>query len=76
MVGSSAMGRFIPTSTPRRPYRGVNVWLRELSAAANGFSSPYRLSFKQAKAKGGKVPKSEHGTIVVFWKIDPAQEDR
>jgi antirestriction protein ArdC len=46
------------------------VWLLELSAAANGFSSPYsELSFKQAKAKGGKVRKGEHGTMVVFWKI-------
>jgi antirestriction protein ArdC len=54
-----------------RPYRGINVLL--LSAA--GFGSPYWLTFKQAKQRGGHVRKGEHGSIVVFYK-DWRPEDR
>jgi antirestriction protein ArdC len=54
-----------------RPYRGINVFL--LSAA--GFGSPYWLTFKQAKQRGGHVRKGEHGSIVVFYK-DWRPEDR
>jgi antirestriction protein ArdC len=45
-------------------YRGINVFL--LTAA--GFSSPYWLTFRQVKQRGGNVRPGEHGTPVVFWK--------
>ena len=48
-----------------KPYRGVNVWL----LAAQGYESPYWLTFKQAKQLGGSVTKGQKGTPVVFWKI-------
>jgi antirestriction protein ArdC len=49
----------------KKPYRGVNVFL----LACRGYSSPYWLTFKQAKEKGGHVRKGEKGTPVIFWKI-------
>lgn len=47
-----------------REYRGVNVFL----LGSQGFSSPYWLTFKQAKTLGGSVRKGERSTPVVFWK--------
>lgn len=48
----------------KKPYRGINVFL--LGCA--GFTSPYWLTFKQAKELGGSIKKGEKGNIVVFWK--------
>ena len=48
----------------KKEYRGINVWL----LAYQGYASPYWLTFKQAKEKGGSVKKGEKGTIIVFWK--------
>lgn len=47
-----------------RPYRGVNVFL--LGSAR--FASPYWVSFKQAKDRGGSVRKGERGYPCIFWK--------
>ena len=49
----------------KKNYRGINTFL--LSCA--GFGSPYWLSYKQAKQKGGQVKKGEQGYPVVFWKF-------
>lgn len=48
----------------KKPYRGINVFLLGMAP----YSSPYWLSFKQVKAKGGTVKKGEKATMVVFWK--------
>lgn len=48
-----------------RVYRGINVFL----LSASGYGSPYWLTFRQAKERGGHVRKGQHGTTVVFWKI-------
>src|SRR5215469_7449897 len=48
----------------KKPYRGLNTFL----LMAQGFTSPYWLSFKQVKARGGYVRKGEQSTVVVFWK--------
>jgi antirestriction protein ArdC len=54
------------------PYRGINVFL----LAAAGYASPYWLTFRQAKRRGGNVRKGEHGTPVIFWKRrDPEDGD-
>lgn len=50
-------------------YRGINVVLLSMQAWISGFSSDYWVTFKQAKAKGGKVRKGEKGTLVTFWKM-------
>ena len=47
-----------------KDYRGINVFLLH----SLGYESPYFLTFKQAKAKGGHVSKGEKGCPVVFWK--------
>lgn len=44
-------------------YRGINTFLLHCS----GFASPYWLTFKQAKERGGTVKKGEKGMPVVFW---------
>ena len=46
-------------------YRGINPIL----LSCNAFSSPYWVTFKQAKALGGTVKRGERGTPIVFWKI-------
>lgn len=55
----------------KKPYRGINVFI----LACSGFTSPYWLTFRQAKALGGHVRKGEKSTIITFWslkeKVDP-----
>ena len=48
-----------------KEYRGVNVWL----LGCQDFTSPFWVSFKQAKALGGTVRKGEKGTPCIFWKF-------
>ena len=48
----------------RKPYQGINVILLRSTCR----SSPYWLTFKQAKDLGGHVRKGEKATPVVFWK--------
>jgi antirestriction protein ArdC len=47
----------------KKPYRGSNVWL----LLAAGYSSPFFVTFKQAKELGGTVRKGEKGWPVVYW---------
>lgn len=60
----------------KKAYRGINIWLLSLSAMSAGYSSPYWLSFKQAKDLGGSVRKGEKGTVVVFWKPVKQEDSR
>ncbi len=46
-------------------YRGINV----LTLALAGFSSPYWLTFNQAKKLGGHVQRGQKSTPVLFWKV-------
>lgn len=48
----------------KKDYRGINTFL----LLSMGYNSPYWLTFKQAKQKGGKIKKGEKGCPVVFWK--------
>jgi antirestriction protein ArdC len=58
-----------PTSMQTgREYRGINVWILSVTSMLRGYSSPYWLTFKQAKERGGSVRKGEKGTQVVLWK--------
>lgn len=58
--------RSLPTG---KPYRGVNTFLLAMTAAMRAYESPYWLTFRQARERGGRVRKGETGTPVVFWKI-------
>jgi antirestriction protein ArdC len=51
-----------------RSYRGTNVFLLALIAWAEGYDSPYWLTFRQAQQRGGHIRKGEKSTVVVFWK--------
>ena len=46
-----------------KEYRGVNVWL----LGSQDFSSPFWVTFKQAKQLGGSVRKGERGTPCILW---------
>jgi len=48
----------------RRPYRGINIFLLAFRAA----STPWWLTFRQAKALGGAVRAGERSTPVIFWR--------
>src|SRR3712207_5901237 len=52
-----------------KPYRGVNVFILGMAAAASGYSSPYWLTFNQARKLGGNVRRGERSRLVVFWKM-------
>lgn len=55
----------------KKPYRGINPFLLTCS----GYSSPWWVSFKQAKSLGGCVRKGERGCPVVFWKIGEHEDE-
>lgn len=50
--------------TTLKPYRGINAVILALSP----YSSPYWLTFKQAKGLGAHVRRGEKGTPIVVWK--------
>lgn len=50
-----------------KAYRGVNVFLLHCASMSEGYDSPYWLTFKQAKERGGNVRKGQHGMPVIFW---------
>lgn len=49
-----------------QPYRGINVIALWITAELEGYSSPYWMTFNQAKELGAHVKKGSHGTAVVF----------
>ena len=51
-----------------QPYRGVNPFLLAMTAAEEGYASPYWGTYRQIAELGGQVRKGEHSTLVVFWK--------
>ena len=59
--GPGAIPRNLTTG---RAYRGINVFLLAMA----GYESPFWLTFKQAKERGGMVRKGEKSTTAVLWK--------
>jgi antirestriction protein ArdC len=55
----------------RKPYRGVNVFLLH----AMSYTSPYWLTFKQARGLGGHIRMGEKACPVVFWKWLDVERD-
>ena len=49
----------------KKPYKGINAFL----LAFNDYESPYYLTYKQAKAKGGCVKKGEKASLVTYWQF-------
>ena len=49
----------------KKPYKGINAFL----LALNEYESPYYLTYKQAKEKGGSVKKGEKASLVTYWQF-------
>lgn len=62
--------------TTGRPYSLLNQFL--IASGRNFEEFPYGeyLTFKQAKAEGGKVRRGEKGNMVVFWTLYPKERDK
>jgi antirestriction protein ArdC len=52
-----------PRNIEGRRYSGINVFM----LMAQGHGSPFWMTFKQARERGGSVTKGSKGTPVVFW---------
>ena len=66
-------------ATTGRAYRGINVLLLGISAAANKYPTDQWLTFKQALAAGVPVRKGEKATRIYFFKpleLKAKDEDR
>jgi antirestriction protein ArdC len=55
----------------KKEYRGINIFL----LASQGYGSRYWVTYRQAQALGGTVKKGQHGSRVVFWKIDDYRKE-
>ena len=55
----------------KKEYRGINIFL----LASQGYGSRFWLTYRQAQMLGGTVKKGEHGSKVVFWKIDEYRKE-
>src|SRR5690606_36473062 len=60
----------------KQPYTGINTWLTGIAAEANGYTSPWWVTLKQANELGGKVRKGEKGTQIVFWSFVEAKDEK
>ena len=59
-------GAFFPLRHAGQPYRGVNVLILWIQSDAMGYSSPYWMTFAQAKEYGGCVRKGEKSTAILW----------
>lgn len=60
-------GEFPQNFTTKKKYRGANVIVLWFHMMANGFSSPYYLTFKQVQKLKGKVKKGAKSELVIYW---------
>ncbi len=56
------------------PYQGINVLWLWMAAEAAGHSSPFWMTYRQAKVLGGQVRKGERGTVAIFYRTYQAVE--
>ena len=66
------VGGYPKNLVSKKEYRGINTFL----LGCQKYSSPYWVSFKQAKELGGSVKAGEKSTMVVFWKQLPVTEQK
>lgn len=67
--GWTPQGGFFKNVASKKAYRGINVLLLMIASLENGYTSPYWLTFKQAKEKGGTVKQGETSTKIVFMSM-------
>lgn len=70
--GESTLPRNLNTG---KTYRGINLFLLALAGWDAGYGSPWWLTFKQARERGGHVRKGEKSTPVIFWKERFVEDD-
>ncbi len=51
--------------TSRKPYRGINPFLLNMTR----FALPFWLTYRQAQKLGGHIRRSEKGSPIWFWKL-------
>lgn len=56
----------LPLRHDGKPYRGINVFLLWSDAITKGFTSPYWMTFNQAKEYKGSVKAGEKGSFVIY----------
>lgn len=57
----------LPLRANSLPYRGINIVILWMSANANGYTSPYWMTYRQAAALGGQVRGGEKGTGIIKY---------
>ncbi|WP_375262512.1 ArdC family protein [Palleronia sp.] len=60
-------GGGVPLRHNRERYQGINAFLLGLRSAMMGYSSPYWMTFAQAKALNASVKKGSKSSIVVYY---------
>jgi antirestriction protein ArdC len=55
-----------PLRANGQPYKGINVLMLWGEALAQGFASPFWMTYKQSQELGAQVKKGEHGSLVVY----------
>lgn len=50
-----------------KPYSGINALQLGMSAITHDYTSPFWVTFNEAKKRGGTIRKGEHGTAVFKW---------
>jgi antirestriction protein ArdC len=59
-------GRLPTNYDSGKEYRGINILTLGIAEMVHGYSSPYWLTFLQAKKHGGHIGKGEKATYIVF----------
>ncbi len=57
------------------PYRGMNVFWLWMVAQAQGFASPYWMTYNQAQSLGAQVRKGSVSTVAIFYRAYVASVD-
>jgi antirestriction protein ArdC len=60
-------GGSLPLRHNGEAYRGINLMILGITAAAAGYASPFWMTYRQAKEYGGQVRKGEKSTMVVYY---------
>lgn len=75
IASASTVGAPVSVSTGRE-YRGFNAFSLAIAGAMRGFTSPFWVTFNQAKERGAKVRKGAKSEAVTFWtKWKPKDSD-
>lgn len=68
-------GSFPTNYDSGKEYQGINTLMLGAVAQAQGYKSPYWLTFRQAQKHGGIIKAGEHGSIIV-WKEVYSREEK